>query len=595
MKINASLKNTLMLSFILLSTLPIIIIGFIALQNYQISIEKEIIEKNELLTETISSELERFLDASLSFLKQIAYVIEKEDIVSQKNMDHYLLSIINNYEFFDMIRILDKNGRIWYHVPYDENIQGLDMSLQDFFKKPMQNNEIFWSKSFISSQTSQPTLTLSLPFKYGVIVGHLNLSGLLKITEKIKIETSGFAFIVDSDGTIIAHPNKKFIQERMNINNLYTIAEKLSEENYAYQYEFSKKNKILTSKTIPQTKWTISISQKKSEAFSSIIKGSFIIIAGSIITIILALIIGYISLQKILKPLLQLSMNSQRFAAGDYTQEKIHTSYSEINNLSNNFIIMKKAIKNREDELKKHRDDLEKEVKIRTVELASANKELESFNYSVSHDLRAPLRSLAGFAKALYDDYYNKLDEEGRDFINRIISASHKMNNLTNSILKLSRITRKELRIKKINLSSIIHKILIDIKNDKKNRNINFIIAENIIAKGDESLIEIALQNLISNAIKYTSKVKKPKIEFGIKNKKDTNIFFIKDNGAGFNMKFKDNLFLPFKRLHNERDFMGTGIGLSIVNRIISKHRGNIWAESQEGKGSVFYFTLNSH
>ena len=176
----------------------------------------------------------------------------------------------------------------------------------------------------------------------------------------------------------------------------------------------------------------------------------------------------------------------------------------------------------------------------------------------------------------------------------RIIKASHKMNDLINSILKLSRITRQEMRIKEIDLSSLIRKISLEIKNDEKNRNINFVIAENIKIRGDKSLIEIAMQNLLSNAAKYTSKNKNAKIEFGVKGKNNINIFYIKDNGAGFNMKYKNNLFLPFKRLHNDQEFTGIGIGLSIVNRIITKHKGSIWAESKKGKGTVFYFTFNN-
>ena len=213
----------------------------------------------------------------------------------------------------------------------------------------------------------------------------------------------------------------------------------------------------------------------------------------------------------------------------------------------------------------------------------------------MSHDLRAPLRSIGGFTNALYEDYYDKFNDEAKDYLNRIIKASQKMNIITNNILKLSHIKKQEMNLKKIDLSSMIRKICRNLKNEEKNRNIEFIIAENIKTKGDESLIEIAMQNLLSNAVKYTSKNKKSKIEFGIKKEKDKNIFFIKDNGTGFNMKYKDNLFLPFKRLHNDQEFTGNGIGLSIVYQIISKHRGNIWAESEEGKGAIFYFTLNNN
>lgn len=592
MKINMSLKNILMLTLILLSTMPILIVGFISLQSHNINIENEITNKNQLLTKSISGDLERFLNDSISFLKQIAYVVENKNLVIEENLNNYLSSIINNYTYFDMIRILDINGQVVNLAPFDENINELDMSFQKYFTEPITTKNIYWSKTFISSQTSNPTLTVSLPFKNGVVVGHLNLSGLMKIVENINFGSSGFASIIDSDGTIIAHPNKIFVHERMNVGNRYNILKNLSKKNNTFEYDFMGERRISSVIIIPQTKWIIEVSQKKDEAFSSIKSGRIIIITGTIISILIAVLIGFITLQKVLRSLQQLTFDSQRFARGDYTHKPHFSPYSEINNLINSFKTMSEAVKNRENELKNHRDHLEEIVKRRTAELESANKDLESFNYSISHDLRAPLRAMEGFSKVLSEDYSNKLDEDGIDYLNRIIGASQKMSDLVNNILKLSRITRQEINIKRFNLSNMIRKISIDLMDSEKDRNIEFIIAENINVYGDESLIEIAMQNILSNAVKYTSKVKEAIIEFGVKKIKGIKTFYIKDNGAGFDMSYKDDLFIPFKRLHSNNDFSGTGVGLSIVNRIILKHGGNIWAESKKGEGAAFYFAL---
>ena len=587
-----SLKNILMLTLILLSTMPILIVGFISLQSHNINIENEITNKNQLLTKSISGDLERFLNDSISFLKQIAYVVENKNLVIEENLNNYLSSIINNYTYFDMIRILDINGQVVNLAPFDENINELDMSFQKYFTEPITTKNIYWSKTFISSQTSNPTLTVSLPFKNGVVVGHLNLSGLMKIVENINFGSSGFASIIDSDGTIIAHPNKIFVHERMNVGNRYNILKNLSKKNNTFEYDFMGERRISSVIIIPQTKWIIEVSQKKDEAFSSIKSGRIIIITGTIISILIAVLIGFITLQKVLRSLQQLTFDSQRFARGDYTHKPHFSPYSEINNLINSFKTMSEAVKNRENELKNHRDHLEEIVKRRTAELESANKDLESFNYSISHDLRAPLRAMEGFSKVLSEDYSNKLDEDGIDYLNRIIGASQKMSDLVNNILKLSRITRQEINIKRFNLSNMIRKISIDLMDSEKDRNIEFIIAENINVYGDESLIEIAMQNILSNAVKYTSKVKEAIIEFGVKKIKGIKTFYIKDNGAGFDMSYKDDLFIPFKRLHSNNDFSGTGVGLSIVNRIILKHGGNIWAESKKGEGAAFYFAL---
>lgn len=591
MKLNLSLKKILIVTFILLSTLPILIVGFIALKYQSISIEREVTDKNILIAKTISDDLERFLFDSLSFLKQIAYVLENNNIITDK-LDDYLLSIINNYEYFDIIRILDTNGIIKYNVPYDENFIGLDMSLQEYFIIPKRSNNIYWSKTFISAQTSYPTITLSLPFKYGVIVGHLNLSSLIKIVEKIRIGSTGFASIIDSDGTIIAHPDKTMVQERVNINEFYTVFNILTEKEKTFKYSYRNKNWISSAIIIPQTHWIVNVSQREDDAFYLVKNGSTIIIIGSFITILLSLIIGFVNLQISLKPLFQLTEDSQRFAEGDYTHNPKYTPYLEINTLINSFKIMSEAIKKRENELKNNRDHLEDLVKQRTLELESVNKDLESFSYSVSHDLRVPLRSLEGFSKILYEDYKNKLDKPVVDYIKKIINSSKKMSELINNILKLSQVTKQELNIKEINLSALVDKISNELANNEKNRDIKFKIANNIKVKADASLIEIAIFNLLSNAIKYTSKIKKAIIEFGIKTINSKKIFYIKDNGAGFDMKYINNLFLPFKRLHSEQEFSGSGIGLSIVKRIILKHDGRIWAESKEDSGTTFYFTL---
>lgn len=226
-----------------------------------------------------------------------------------------------------------------------------------------------------------------------------------------------------------------------------------------------------------------------------------------------------------------------------------------------------------------------------TIRLEAANKEVEAFSYSVSHDLRAPLRSIDGFSQALLEDYADKLDEIGIDYLNRVRNASQRMGQLIDSMLQLSRLSRKEMHIENVDMTELSMDIINKFRKEDSSRNVDFKVQDNLIIRGDKNLIQILLENLLGNAWKFTSKRSNAKIEFGENKKKNEIVFFIKDNGAGFDAKYADKLFVPFQRLHDD-EFPGDGIGLGIVSRIIRRHGGQIWAEGEVGKGAIFYFRL---
>jgi light-regulated signal transduction histidine kinase (bacteriophytochrome) len=228
----------------------------------------------------------------------------------------------------------------------------------------------------------------------------------------------------------------------------------------------------------------------------------------------------------------------------------------------------------------------------KATELEVVNQELEAFSYSVSHDLRAPLRSINGFAQALKEDYEQQLNKEGKDYLRRIQQASHRMGELIDDLLKLSRLTQAEMQIDEVNLSQHAQQVIEHLRSNNPDRKITIDIEKNIIVKGDEKLLHILIQNLIENAWKFTKNTPNPTIQFGTMKQNNQTVYFIKDSGAGFNMKYINRLFTPFQRLHDNKEYPGTGIGLGIVKRVIHRHSGRIWAESKEGKGATFYFTL---
>ncbi|MDD4870889.1 MAG: PAS domain S-box protein [Kiritimatiellae bacterium] len=238
--------------------------------------------------------------------------------------------------------------------------------------------------------------------------------------------------------------------------------------------------------------------------------------------------------------------------------------------------------------------DLEQRVKDRTLRLELANKELNAFAYSVSHDLRAPLRSIDGFSKAVLEDFSDKLNDEGRDYLQRLRRASQHMAALIDDLLKLFRVTSSELNISDVNLSLIAETAITGLRKTDHQRNVEIIIPPEIKIKADPHLMLVVMENLLGNAWKFTSKKQKARIELGVFEKNKQVIYYVRDNGAGFDMAFVHKLFGAFQRLHSVEDYPGDGIGLASVQRIIHRHGGWIWAEGKPDEGATFYFTLDS-
>lgn len=245
---------------------------------------------------------------------------------------------------------------------------------------------------------------------------------------------------------------------------------------------------------------------------------------------------------------------------------------------------------------KKNEDDIKKlniDLRQRAAQLEAANKELESFSYSVSHDLRAPLRSIDGFSQALLEDHGPSLPPEGRHYLERVRAAAQRMATLIDDLLALSRVTRTPLQPRFVNLSHIAREVADGLMESQPDRKGTFHITPDLMEESDPRMMRIVFENLLGNAWKFTSKREHAIIEFGQKERTKERTFYIRDNGAGFDMKYADKLFGIFQRLHSVSDYPGTGIGLATVHRIITIHSGRIWAESKEGEGTTFYFTIN--
>jgi PAS domain S-box-containing protein len=241
-----------------------------------------------------------------------------------------------------------------------------------------------------------------------------------------------------------------------------------------------------------------------------------------------------------------------------------------------------------EEEIQKLNGDLEQ----RAAQLEAANKELESFSYSVSHDLRAPLRSIDGFSQALLEDFAEEIPSEGRTYLERVRAAAQRMAELIDDLLNLSRVTRASLQPRFVNLSAIAQEVAQSLREQEPAREVQFEITPDLMVTADPHLLRLVMENLLSNAWKFTSKRLNARIEFGQQERSKERTFFVTDNGVGFDMAYVDKLFGVFQRLHSVSEYPGTGVGLATVQRIIKIHGGKIWAESVRDEHTTFYFTL---
>ena len=466
------------------------------------------------------------------------------------------------------------------------------------FQLAKEGQEIF-SDIFLDPQTLKPIQIIVLPILEnktvkGVLSAELDFQRIISSIMDVEIGRDGSIFVVAGNGRVIAHT---YINQLTDIDfSSVPIVEAVlgGQKGVMKGYADNLGNRVVgTYFPVWELGWGIIVQRSLSEISREVEQVRNVIFITIITSIILAIIAGWLMSGTISKPIRLLAEASERVAGGDLSTSVDIKSSNEIGVLTNSFNRMVKELKQTQGALRKSHDELELRVKERTTQLEASMYELKAFAYSVSHDLQAPLRAISGFSEILLRDYLDTLDDQGQHYLKRVRAGTVNMSQMIEDLLTLSRIGRRPINKKRVDLEKLVretYELLSEV--ERKDRKIDFTVKSCLPVSSDPQLLKIVLTNLLSNALKFTGKCKKAEIEFGYKTEDEKTIFYLKDNGIGFDMKYADKLFAPFQRLHREEEYQGSGIGLTTVQRIIHRHGGEIRVESIPGLGTTFYFTL---
>ena len=617
MKIRAKLSIT----YLTVSLLALVFISVFIYFYVKKTLTAEIFSHLESVSSIQTHRIQGIIEQNLERLRLVSSrtqlrislnrYLQNHDPVDREKIQLIINDALQSIRSFKVISILDKNGNIV--ISTEPARINRNYARSDFYTNALTENN---AKHFFLDENKELQLYLSGPLTISE-----KIIGILMIesdAENIVTLIKDYSGLRQTGETVLGRKsvNGEFAQYLTPLRFDQTAALNRQTE-FTRQLNpmvvaLSKKEKLLTNAIdyrgaevlaatnyIEQTGWGLVVKIDKAEAFAAtndLIKYILIITLG-----VMWIVVGvsYMFAKIISKPIIKLTKTAHDINEGDLTQRAAVKSDDEVgelagafNNMANNLILTQYDLENSNQELQRHREHLEDMVSQRTRELQDKNQELESFAYSVSHDLRSPLRAIDGFSRILQEDYEELLDQEGNATLSRIRQASQRMGNLIDDLLELSRINRSEIVRRKIDLSAKIQAVIDRLKNAEPERTVDFNIQSGVNIYADDTLMDVVIVNLIGNAWKYTTKKSNARIEFGESSKNGETVYFIRDNGVGFDMKYVDKLFGAFQRLVGYDEYPGTGIGLATVQRVISRHGGRVWAEGDPGKGATFYFTL---
>lgn len=584
--------------------------------------EREL-EANVHSVQTYASAIGFYLNKARSALESAADLPEMTGFAPTKLVDpalhgvpagvdqqkRYLASrILKHSNGFEYVMFLRADGSVYLLEPYDLQLKlsRHDLAFTDWYRKLMSTGQTVVSNLHISPATQRPTVVIATPVRgiTGQILGIW--AGALRLEEFSRIGNGGlkneihwrYGYVTDGRGLIIAHQAEPmYVEEQTDFSAVPPVRAALAGGRGTVQFinPIDDEEELAAYMPLPGQRWVVVYEVPTQVAFAPIKYLTRSIMLASTGLAILLVLVGWGAMRQIVKPLGQLTTAAAAIGAGDFSRHIEVGTGDEIERLADEFNQMATALADKEGQLRGYAEQLEQTVQDRTTalrQLEQANRELESFSYSVSHDLRAPLVSMNGFSRLLIEEHAPQLSDDARHYLQRVQDNARHMSQLIDDLLAFSRTSRQPLQKQPVALADLAQQALEDLRTGKNGHCVEINIDRLHICEADPALLKQVFVNLLSNALKFTPKNGGACIKVGCQHKGDKQIYFVQDNGVGFDMRHANKLFGVFQRLHRSEDYPGTGVGLAIVQRIIQRHGGSVWADAEVNRGATFYFTL---
>ena len=601
------IRTQLLILALILALPATAIILYTGLKERNIAYREAVLETQRLADGLFEKQVQ-LVRETRQFARLLAELPEVKSGSSQKVQNILAHAIKDNPQYLNIL-VADATGDIWASaILTKEKLSAAD---RVYFKKVKSSLSFSAGEYVVSRSAKQPTIHLASPLIFdkkfcGAVIVSIDLDVMRSILSRLQLPESANYVLLDKNGTIISRGREagEIVGKPIKLEELKIMEAGPDKDSY----EFTRKDgerRIVTYRKLRLEGDTdpymyvragMSIAYAMNEANRHMIVNLSSLLPFIIFSFVIVLVIGK---RSIADQVAKLREASQKIADGDLSFRVAPlVKKGEFGELAISFDHMAERleenlseIKNADHEIKQLNRDLEKKVAQRTAQLQDLLKEHEAFNYTVSHDLRAPLRHINSYSTILAEELGPDASPQCLDYLQRIKTATSKMGNLIDELLEFSRISREEMQVADVDLGKIATEIIDSLKETDPQRSVQVTIAPELKTTGDRALLRIALQNLFENAWKYTSMTTDARIEFGKTVIGGNDLFFISDNGAGFDMAYKDKLFAVFQRLHG-KEFKGTGIGLATVERIILRHGGSIRGESSVGQGATFYFSI---